>query len=88
MAHTKSALKRYKQDEKKRSRNRARKRAVSTYERNFDSLLKDGKMAEAQEALKNAISAYDKAAKKGVISKEKADRKKSRLTLRLNKIQN
>ncbi len=88
MAHTKSALKRFKQDEKKRSRNRARKRAVSTYERNFDSLLKDGKMAEAQEALKNAISAYDKAAKKGVISKEKADRKKSRLTLRLNKIQN
>lgn len=88
MAHTKSALKRFKQDEKKRSRNRARKRAVSTYERNFDSLLKEGKIAEAQEALRSAISAYDKAAKKGVISKEKADRKKSRLTLRLNKIQN
>ena len=87
MAHNKSALKRIKQDEKKRLRNKARKRAVATYEKNFLSLVEAGKIAEAQEALKVCISAYDKAAKKGVIKKEKASRKKSRLTLRLNKAQ-
>lgn len=87
MAHSKSALKRIKQDEKKRSRNRARKRAIATYEKSFLSLVEEGKVAEAQEALKVCVSAYDKAAKKGVIKKEKADRKKSRLTLRLNKAQ-
>ena len=87
MAHNKSALKRIRQDEKKRLRNKARKRTVATLEKKFLSLLDEGKAAEAQEALKLCISAYDKAAKKGVIKKEKADRKKSRLTVRLNKAQ-
>jgi len=87
MAHNKSALKRIRQDEKKRLRNRARKRAVATYEKNFLALVGENKVAEAQEALKVCCSAYDKAVKKGVISKEKASRKKSRLTLKLNKAQ-
>ncbi|MCM8528278.1 MAG: 30S ribosomal protein S20 [Lentisphaeraceae bacterium] len=87
MAHNKSALKRIKQDEKKRLRNKARKRAVATYEKKFLTLVEEGKVAEAQEALKVCFSAYDKAAKKGVIKKEKADRKKSRLALRLNRAQ-
>ena len=87
MAHNKSALKRIRQDEKKRLRNKARKRTVATLEKKFLSLLDAGKATEAQEALKLCISAYDKAAKKGVIKKEKADRKKSRLTVILNKAQ-
>lgn len=87
MAHNKSALKRIKQDEKKRLRNKARKRAVLTYEKKFLSLIEEGKVSEAQEALKVCFSAYDTAAKKGVFKKEKASRKKSRLTLTLNKAQ-
>ena len=87
MAHNKSALKRIRQDEKKRLRNKARKRAILTFEKSFLAFLTEGKVVEAQEALKVCISAYDKAAKKGVIKKEKADRKKSRLTVRLNKAQ-
>ena len=87
MAHKKSALKRIKQDEKKRLRNRARKNAVATYEKKFLSLVEEGKLEEAQKALEVCFSAYDKAAKKGVLKKGKADRKKSRLTVRLNKAQ-
>ena len=87
MAHNKSALKRIKQDEKKRLRNRARKNAVATYEKKFLALVEAGKLEEAQKALDVCFSVYDKAAKKGVIKKAKVDRKKSRLTLRLNKAQ-
>ena len=87
MAHNKSALKRIKQDEKKRARNRARKSAVATYEKKFLALVEAGKVEEASKALEVCFSAYDKAAKKGVIKKAKVDRKKSRLTLRLNKAQ-
>jgi small subunit ribosomal protein S20 len=87
MAHNKSALKRQKQDAKKRVRNKARKSAVATYERSFMKKLTAGEVKDAQDALVKCISAYDKAAKKGVISQSKADRKKSRLTIALNKAQ-
>jgi small subunit ribosomal protein S20 len=87
MAHNKSALKRIKQDEKKRLRNRARKGAVATFEKKFLSLIEANNIEEARKALNKCLSAYDKAAKKGVINKCKVDRKKSRLTLRLNKAQ-
>jgi ribosomal protein S20 len=36
--------------------------------------------------LRTVASAYDKAAKKGVIRRGSADRKKSRLTIKLNKL--
>jgi small subunit ribosomal protein S20 len=87
MAHKKSALKRIKQDAKKRLRNRARKSTVITYEKKFLALLEAGNVTDAQKALQLCISAYDVAAKKGVIHKAKVDRKKSRLTLAFNKAQ-
>ena len=87
MAHSKSALKRIRQDEKKRLRNRARKNAVSTYEKKFLSLVEGGNFEEASKALDVCFSAYDKAAKKGVFKKAKVDRKKSRLSKRLHKAQ-
>jgi small subunit ribosomal protein S20 len=87
MAHNKSALKRIKQDAKKRLRNRARKSAVATQEKNFLDLVEAGKVQEAQAALQACFSAYDRAAKKGVLTKAKVNRKKSRLALRLNRAQ-
>ena len=87
MAHNKSALKRIKQDAKKRLRNRARKSSIATAEKKFIKLLEAGNTTEARAALVSVISAYDNGAKKGVISKAKADRKKSRLTIRFNKAQ-
>ena len=87
MAHNKSALKRIKQDAQKRLRNRARKSSIATAEKKFIKALESVNLEGAQAALTAVISAYDRGAKKGVISKAKADRKKSRLTVRLNKTQ-
>jgi len=87
MAHNKSALKRIKTDAKKRIQNRARKSAVSTTEKKFFSFLEASQFTEATTALQACFSAYDKAAKKGVIKKEKVDRKKSRLAKALNRAQ-
>jgi small subunit ribosomal protein S20 len=59
------------------------KSRLKTLERNFNKAIGEGNKETASTALRNAISALDKAAKKGVIHKAKADRKKSRLSLRL-----
>jgi small subunit ribosomal protein S20 len=87
MAHSKSFLKTIKTDAKKRARNRAVKSAISTFEKKFLALVDAKDFTEAAAALQVCFSAYDKAAKKNIIKKEKADRKKSRLALRLNKAQ-
>ena len=87
MAHSKSALKTIKTDAKKRSRNRAVKSAINTFEKKFLAHIEANQLTEAAAALQVCFSAYDRAAKKGIVKKEKADRKKSRLTLRLNKAQ-
>jgi len=87
MAHNKSALKRIKQDAKKRLRNRARKSAVTTIEKTFLAFVEAGKIEDAKKALTCCFSAYDTAAKKGVLKKATVNRKKSRLALRLNKAQ-
>ena len=87
MAHNKSALKRIKTDARKRTQNRARKSAVATQEKKFLSLVEASQFTEATAALQAFFSAYDKAAKKGVMKKEKVDRKKSRLAKALNRAQ-
>ncbi len=46
----------------------------------------DAKNGEAKDLLKQSIKALDKAAQKGVIKKGTADRKKSRLMKKLNKL--
>ena len=65
MPNTKSAIKRTRSTERKQQVNRA---------------VKEGNKDGATSALKDVSSAYDKAAKKGVIHRNKADNKKSRLS--------
>ena len=84
MPNIQSAKKRIKSDTKKRLRNKARKAAVATFEKSFEKAIVAGDFSQAEAVLATVISAYDKAAKFGVVSKAKADRKKSRLTIRLN----
>ena len=48
-------------------------------------LIASGKVTEADKAIQDAIRALDKAAEKGVIHKNNAARRKSRLMLALNK---
>ena len=86
MAHSKQALKRLRQDAKKRLHNRSIKATMATFEKKFLAAVESNDKDAAAELLKACISKFDKAAKKGIIKKNKADRKKSRLTIKLNSI--
>jgi len=48
-------------------------------------LVEEGKLKKAEEKLPETYKAIDKAARKGVIKKKNADRKKSRLTKLVNR---
>lgn len=77
MPNTRSAKKRLKQNKKRRLRNRSQK----SYLKTIAKKVKDAKgKSEAEELLKEAYKAYDKAVSKDVIHKNNAARHKSRLT--------
>ena len=79
MANIKSAIKRNKQNEKKRIRNRVYRGEARTFIAKARVAI-SGKDAEAAKAATLiAISALDKAAQKGVVHKNNAARRKSRL---------
>jgi small subunit ribosomal protein S20 len=85
----KSAIKRVKVAEKKRLRNKPIRSAARTYVKNARRAI-DGGSVEAPEtlqALQKALSYLDHAASKGVIHKNNASRRKSRLMKQFNKAQ-
>jgi small subunit ribosomal protein S20 len=83
MANIRSALKRIRQNEKRRARNAAIKSGVRGAVKTARTALAEGS-ADAQAAVKRTIQALDKAVTKGVVHKNAAARKKSRLARRLN----
>lgn len=85
MPNTKSAERRSRNSARKHARNTSEKSRLKTLEKTYVRLAAAGKKDEAQTALRAVASAYDKAAKKGVIHRGTADRKKGRLAVRLNK---
>ena len=82
MPNIKSAKRRMRSDQVKQARNRSVKTTLKTAERHLDDAIKDGNKEATALALNAAASAFDKAAKLGVIHSAKADRKKSRLAVR------
>ncbi len=83
MPNIKSAIKRVRVTRKKNLRNRMIKTAMRTSLKKFDVATAAG---SADQQLLNATAAsIDKAVSKGVIHKNAANRKKSRLAKRLNK---
>ena len=86
MANIKSAKKRILVSKKKEFRNKSIKSKVKTLVKKVEAAAQAGNKAEAEEALKVAISEISKAASKGVYHKNTAARKVSRLTLLVNKI--
>jgi small subunit ribosomal protein S20 len=86
MANTKSAERRMRSSERRRLRNRAVKSKLSRLQKAYLAAVEAGKKDEAGKALKEAHSAFDKAAKRGVVHRATANRKKSRLAVRLNKM--
>ena len=85
MANIKSQIKRNKTNEIRRVRNKAVRSELKTRVKTAVSAAEAG-TETAGEALRTAIVRLDKAASKGIIHKNQADRRKSRLMLRLNKL--
>lgn len=83
MANIKSAIKRNRQNKKRRLRNRIYRGRARTTVRNAKAVIDDGDLDSAREATLEAISALDKAAEKGILHKNNAARRKSRLMKRL-----
>ena len=83
MAHSLSAKKRIRQNEKARARNRWRKRAMRDSVKDLLDKVVHGSVDESQDALKKACALIDKTAQKGVIHRNAAARYKSRLNARV-----
>ena len=86
MANIKSAKKRILVSKKKEFRNKSIKSKVKTLTKKVEAAAAAGDKAEAEAALKVAISEISKAASKGIYHKNTAARKISRLTVAVNKI--
>ncbi|HEU5012352.1 MAG TPA: 30S ribosomal protein S20 [Roseiflexaceae bacterium] len=82
MANTKSAEKRIRTNERKRVRNQAYRSRAKTAVRKAEQTIFAGE--PSQEAVLEAIRTLDKAAGKGIIHKNNAARRKSRLMKKFN----
>jgi small subunit ribosomal protein S20 len=87
LANIKSQIKRNRQNEKRRVHNRFYAGGARTYVRKARTAIGEGGAEEARVAVMQAISALDKAAQKGVIHKNNAARRKSRLMKQLSKLE-
>ena len=67
-------------------KNKADKSEMKTVIKKFESALDSGDRAVAENAYKQAVVIVDKAVNKGILHKNTAARKKSSMTLRLNKL--
>ncbi len=85
MAHSKSAKKRIKIAERNRQRNKSMRSKYKTSLKKVKSSISEGVAEEMNKSLSMAQKLVDKAARKGVIHKNKAARLKSRITISLNK---
>ncbi len=83
MPNIASAKKRLRQNVKRRARNRTRKRAIRVAQKELFALIEANDLEAARKALDVCFSRLDKAAKRGAIHRNKADRKKSRLAAKL-----
>jgi small subunit ribosomal protein S20 len=84
LPNIKSAEKRVKVTEKKTLQNRVIKTGLKSRVKKFNVAAEGKDTAKAEALYKEVSSAYDKAASKGAIHKNKANRKKSRLAKALN----
>ncbi|HKS38516.1 MAG TPA: 30S ribosomal protein S20 [Verrucomicrobiae bacterium] len=86
MPNTKSAERRMRNSSRKHLQNESVRSRLKTLEKNYLALVTTGKKDEAAAAFRAASSAFDKAAKTGVLHRNSASRKKSRLSIRLARL--
>jgi small subunit ribosomal protein S20 len=87
VANIKSQIKRNKQNEKARLRNKAVKSSLKTSVRKFREAADAGNLDEATLAMRTAARSLDKAASKGVIHKRQAANRKSAIAKRCAELQ-
>lgn len=86
LATIRSAIKRNRQNEKRRLHNRVFRGSTRTQIRKARSAINAGDKKTAVEEVKQAIAQLDSAASKGIIHKNNAARRKSRLMTQLNSL--
>lgn len=84
MANSKSAEKRIRVAERRRARSQPYRSAAKTYVKRARLTIDDGDQTMAAESVREAIAVLDRVAGKGIIHKNNAARRKSRLMARLN----
>jgi small subunit ribosomal protein S20 len=87
LANIKSSAKRARQNLKRRAFNRFYKTTTRTYVKRTRTHLAAHELEEAEITVQQAIKVLDKAAQKGIIHRNNAARRKSRLVKALNKAQ-
>ena len=87
MANTRSAMKRNRQNKKRREHNRVYRGRARTSVKNARLAIETGNVEEARESTQIAIKALDRAAAKGIIHKNNASRRKSRLIKQLTSLE-
>lgn len=83
MAHTLSAKKRIRQNATNRARNRWRLKNMRAALKSFQQAVASGTVEEATAAMREAAKIVDRTAQKGVIHRNQAARRKSRMNARL-----
>ena len=86
MANIKSAKKRIKTNEKARLVNKSFKSSMKTSIKKVEDAIVNNKKEEALVLFKETTKLIDKAVNKGILHKNNAGRKKSRLMLKINSI--
>jgi small subunit ribosomal protein S20 len=84
LANIRSQIKRNRQNEQARMRNKSVRSALKTYARRVRESLAAGDREAAATALRRANRAYDKAVSKGVIHQNNAANHKARLARSVN----
>ena len=87
MAHTLSAKKRIRQNATRRARNRWRLRRMRIAIKDFETAVASGDVTKATEAMRAAGKIVDRTAQKGVIHRNQASRRKSRMSARVKALQ-
>ena len=87
MATHKSAIKRIRQNEKRRLHNRTYRNRARTLVKQAREAIEGGDLEEARKATRVAVRDLDKLASRGVVHKRNAARRKSRLMIQLAKLE-
>lgn len=86
MPNIKSAIKRVELSRKQNEMNKSERSELKTTIKKFEAALDSANKEQAGSAYKAAVAAVDKAVSKGILHKNTAARKKSSMTLKLNKL--